>query len=212
MSKLDYNHQESWSFISGEMQSPIHIKTENLIPVDCRNDNTLSLIIDEDIDQVLDNGHSLEVKAHGEAKINGRYFKLLQFHFHTPSEHLIDEEQYPIEIHFVTESSDGRLAVIAVMGVLGEENPALTQMFADLENHVTCRNEAVHALLPKEMNRYYHYLGSLTIPPLTENVEWYILKETVSLSKLQLEKFESYYQGNNRDIQCLCHRVVEVKD
>lgn len=55
---------------------------------------------------------------------------------------------------------------------------------------------------------YYHYLGSLTTPPLSENVEWYVMKNSVEVSKAQIEAFQSYYNSNNRDIQPLNERLI----
>ncbi|MDU5950016.1 MAG: carbonic anhydrase family protein, partial [Paenibacillus macerans] len=65
-------------------------------------------------------------------------------------------------------------------------------------------------LLPAHLS-YYHYLGSLTTPPLTENVEWYILTEPVELSQEQLNEFYKYYDNNHRDIQELNDRKVFMK-
>jgi diphthamide synthase (EF-2-diphthine--ammonia ligase) len=62
-------------------------------------------------------------------------------------------------------------------------------------------------LLPRKLG-YYHYLGSLTTPPLTQNVEWYVLKQPVSLSAEQLATLRKHYPRNNRSIQPLNGRPV----
>ena len=60
--------------------------------------------------------------------------------------------------------------------------------------------------LPKG-KAYYHYLGSLTTPPLTENVEWYVLQEPVSLAPSQIDQFRARYAHNNRKLQELNGRA-----
>lgn len=55
---------------------------------------------------------------------------------------------------------------------------------------------------------YYHYIGSLTTPPLSENVEWYVMKNPVEVSKAQIETFNKYYDSNNRKVQKLNGRSV----
>ncbi len=69
---------------------------------------------------------------------------------------------------------------------------------------------SVRNLLPQTLN-YYHYLGSLTTPPLTENVEWYILTEPVEISQKQIDAFNQYYEDNNRNIQDKGQRKVYLK-
>ncbi|MBU1607030.1 MAG: carbonic anhydrase family protein, partial [Alphaproteobacteria bacterium] len=37
---------------------------------------------------------------------------------------------------------------------------------------------------------YYHYLGSITTPPCTEGVRWYVLKHTYAVNKKQVDKLQ----------------------
>ncbi|MET0122341.1 MAG: carbonic anhydrase family protein, partial [Candidatus Thiodiazotropha sp. 6PLUC9] len=56
---------------------------------------------------------------------------------------------------------------------------------------------------------YYRFNGSLTTPPCTEGVEWYVMKSIQSVSKQQLDKFvEIMAHDNNRPIQPLNARIV----
>ncbi|EUJ16880.1 eukaryotic-type carbonic anhydrase family protein [Listeria aquatica FSL S10-1188] len=161
------------------------------------------------VDEV-DNGHSIQVDDTGSAVIDGRNFDLQQFHFHAKSEHTVDGNHYPIEVHFVNQAQDGRLAVVAVFFKEGKENAA----FQDVLNNIKKGKKAdvsnpieVTQMIPTNKT-YYHYIGSLTTPPLSENVEWYVMKNPVEVSKAQIETFNKYYDSNNRKVQKLNGRSV----
>lgn len=213
VSHFTYDHQEEWEFVSGKMQSPINIVTSKLIDYEGTD---LALSYDQVGTSIEDNGHSIQVGLRGTAEINDRTFTLSQVHFHAESEHTIDGKHFPLEGHFVHQAQDGRIAVIGVMFAAGEENKAFGQILdaakanAKGEKGITIDNLDIGQLLPAHLG-YYHYLGSLTTPPLTENVEWYILTEPVELSQKQLNEFYKYYDHNHRDIQELNDRKVFVK-
>ena len=198
---LDYGNQDEWTFESGEMQSPINIETgaaEAMV-----EDGSLTLDYAEEIIDVVDNG---------QATIAGRSFELTQFHLHSPSEHTLDGEYFPIELHFVHKAQDGRLAVIAVFFKEGTENAAFQSILDDVKANEESTVASglslnVAELLPANKS-YYHYLGSLTTPPLTENVEWYVMANPVEVSAEQIAAFNEYYQGNNREVQPLGERSV----
>ena len=66
-------------------------------------------------------------------------------------------------------------------------------------------------LFPENPNKYYHYVGSLTTPPCSENVKWYILKEIMSLDAQQLEAFRANHKNNFRPIQEMNGRYLEAR-
>ena len=166
---LDYGNQDEWTFESGEMQSPINIETgaaEAMV-----EDGSLTLDYAEEIIDVVDNGHSIEMEDGGQATIAGRSFELTQFHLHSPSEHTLDGEYFPIELHFVHKAQDGRLAVIAVFFKEGTENAAfqaIWMMCRRTKNQRCERPQPERCRTASSQQSYYHYLGSLTTPPLTE--------------------------------------------
>ncbi|WP_334074596.1 MULTISPECIES: carbonic anhydrase family protein [Paenibacillus] len=210
---FSYDHQEEWEFVSGKMQSPINIVTSKAVKY---KGSDLTLKYDKVGTSVVDDGHSIQVGLRGTAEIDDRTFSLKQVHFHAVSEHTINGKHYPLEGHFVHESQDGRKAVIGVMFKAGKANKAFQQILdaakanAKGEKGVKIDKLDIQKLLPTHLS-YYHYLGSLTTPPLTENVEWYILKETVELSQKQLDEFYQYYDDNHRNLQKLNGRTVFIK-
>jgi len=210
-SKLDYDHQERWQVAHGMAQSPIDIVTRTAVPASGDEPQALQLTHTvTPVEAVEDNGHAVEVETHHpEAMLRGRHFTLTQFHFHAQSEHTIDGKHYPLEGHFVFKAQDGRLAVIGVMYAAGQANPVIQTVLGDLAGHKTPNHQDIDiaALLPKQRG-YYHYLGSLTTPPLTENVEWYVLQTPVTMSEAQLGAFRSHYRHNNRNVQPLNGRPL----
>ena len=119
-----------------------------------------------------------------------------------------------LEIHFVHQSEDKSLAVIAVMVNEGEANPALAPV---VEKKLTVGQKEklaqpidIKALMPKEMARF-RLNGSLTTPPCSENVAWTIFKSPIQASKAQITAIEEMEGKNNRPTQPLNHRDVEVE-
>jgi len=198
---FSYSDQASWRFESGQSQSPMAINSSDALPV--AEEGGLKLDYPDNVISTDDNSHSIQVNNNGAAIINGRHFSLAQFHFHAPSEHTLDGKSYPLESHFVHRAQNGRLAVVGVFYVEGKENPAFDNVLKSIKKGGVNEKPGqipVNGLLP-ENRSYYHYLGSLTTPPLTENVEWYVLSTPVEVSAQQVAEFKRYYDGNNRALQ-----------
>ena len=145
--------------------------------------------------------------------VNGQEYELVQFHFHTPSEHTSNEEAYGMELHLVHQNQEGEYAVVGVFIEEGQENPLLATIFNNLpsENGTkTVDDVTLNALdlLPPERS-YWSYNGSLTIPPCTEGVSWYVLDTAIEVSEEQMNQFADLYTVNARPIQPLNERQVE---
>ena len=156
--------------------------------------------------KIVNNGHTIQVNVPNGSKIriDGKPFDLLQFHFHRPSEEHIDGKPSAMVVHFVHKSPEGELAVLAVMLREGNENPGIKTLWTHAPKAEG--PEAVpdgvmfnpSNLLPKEMD-FFHYDGSLTTPPCTEKVKFYILKTQVNIAKEQVTDFP--FKMNARPIQ-----------
>ncbi len=204
----------------GKRQSPIDIQTQskNLGISDAGiflNYNDVNL-------DILNNGHTIQVNISGnnEALINGKKYKLLQFHFHAPSEHTINGNPIQMEAHLVHIAADGELAVIGVLMKEGiENNSFISKIFDNMptdahkgHNRVQTNKLKVNTtdILPTSKD-HWHYMGSLTTPPCTQIVEWFLLKEPISISPTQLAQFHKLYNGNARPVQELNKRVILEK-
>ncbi|NCT41107.1 MAG: carbonate dehydratase [Alphaproteobacteria bacterium] len=164
---------------------------------------------------VENNGHTVQVnfEAGSGFRAYGKDFSLLQAHFHTPSEHYIDGAPYPMEAHFVHRAEDGALGVVAVMFKVGEANPTIEGIWQNVPAVGVAKavsGVAINArdLMPADMG-YYAYEGSLTMPPCSEGVKWFVVKEPITLSAKQLTAFQAVFPVNARPIQDLGGRVVK---
>jgi carbonic anhydrase len=124
-------------------------------------------------------------------RVGGKQYELKQFHFHRPSEENISGHAFEVEAHLVHADSDGNLAVVAVLLNKGGDNPLIHKLWNDLpkEKEKEVR-ETVHIditqLLPASRS-YYTFPGSLTTPPCSENVNWFVLKQPVTISGDEIE-------------------------
>jgi len=145
--------------------------------------------------------------------LDGIRYKLLQFHFHAPSEEKIDGVAYPMEAHLVHQNADGKLAVVAVLLTEGRPNAALDPVFKNLPQTEGSKktlgaNFNAIELLP-EARSYFSYVGSLTTPPCSEGVRWQVLEQPVEVSKAQIAVFRKLYNMNARPVRPLNDRQVE---
>lgn len=170
---------------------------------------------------VTNNGHTIQVNygAGSTMKINGKTYKLLQFHFHSPSEYELEGSQTAMEAHFVHQAADGELAVVGVMLVAGKENATLQKI---LDKMPAAEGSSAAAgtinggdLMPAKRD-FYSYNGSLTTPPCSEGVKWYVLSTPVEISDAQVAQFRALsiflddkeFVGNARPVQKLNGRQL----
>jgi carbonic anhydrase len=161
----------------------------------------------------LDNGHTIQVNVPpgSELRLNGRAYRLKQFHFHEPSEHHVDSRTYPMELHLVHQDVNGHVVVIAVLVETGSPNQPLAQLWTMLPTKVG-EQGAEHAFNPRGLlpssTHHFSYHGSLTTPPCTEGVQWIVLRDPITMSAEQIAQFLSVIGHNARGIQPLHGRKV----
>ncbi|EKO3376623.1 carbonic anhydrase [Vibrio fluvialis] len=165
------------------------------------------------VTSLTNNGHTLQASVSGNntLSLDSKTFTLQQFHFHTPSENLIKGHQYPLEAHFVNADAEGNLAVLAVMFEVGKENSALSQLTQTLpkkgQSQLLSNAFPVNDLIPR-LNDYYRFNGSLTTPPCSEGVRWFVLKQPQVLSAQQDQSLMQVMGHNNRPVQPHHARVI----
>jgi len=202
---------DGFSDCGGKAQSPIDIVTKNskkgadlVSPKFSYGKSNVAII---------NNSHTVQFNVSGDNMVNlkGKDYKMLQFHYHALSEHTIDGKYYPIEVHFVHQHSATDFAVLGVMFVEGKEN-ALFKKY--LDKFPTEKGEYnsedtidLMGLFPDDKS-YFNYDGSLTTPPCSEVVNWYVLQTPVTASKEQIEQFSKILDNNYRPIQALEGRAI----
>lgn len=145
--------------------------------------------------------------------LSGVRWDLLQFHWHTPSEHELEGRDTPLEMHLVhSRVPDGALLVLAVFMERGRRNRALEPMFEELPDEANETREVsgvrLPALLPHERESF-RYSGSLTTPPFSEPVRFVVFADPISLSRRQIGAFQELFpDGNSREVQPLNGREV----
>ncbi len=200
----DYSNVKGWGeenpmCAEGTSQSPINIVSSSAKPVNNPAHLDVSKIM---VASKVEHG-SVEFNR-GFIQIDETKYMLKGLHFHAPTEHTIDGKQYDLEGHFVHSTASGDLAVIGVMFKVGAENPVIKDI---LENNLKVN---ASALIPAGSG-YFNYSGSLTTPPCSEPVNWFVMKNVLEVSQEQVDAFKEILGApkTNRPLQNLNGRVVE---
>nr|WP_172424651.1 carbonic anhydrase family protein [Pseudomonas sp. A46] len=201
---------------TGQMQSPVNIDWRE---VTSRSVDSDALRVDYQVlpMEVLNNGHSIQAKPMGETGLSymGRHYRLMQFHFHTPSEHQFDQREYPMEMHLVHQADDGGLLVLGVMIEQGEANDELADLW-DVLPEEEGGEARLGLLMAPQLQRllpatghHLFYDGSLTTPPCTEGVKWVLYEQPIQLSASQIQRFRELFPDNHRPARALDGREVD---
>ena len=144
-------------------------------------------------------------------------YKLVQFHFHTPSEHAREGERYAMEVHLVHKNASGNLAVVGILLKRGVQNPTLEKILNNASQQLnkvnSVKDVSVNAvdLLP-DNHQLFHYSGSLTTPPCSENVNWFVMKSPIEVSDSQVDRFVKLIGKNARPLQGMHWRMMLVSE
>jgi carbonic anhydrase len=166
------------------------------------------------------NGHTIEVHVKPGSYIvaGGVRYELLQFHFHHPSEEAVKGKMSDLSVHLVHKSADGSLAVVAVRmrEDAGTPNAVLAALWPHMPKTAGASEKVTEmvsagGLLPADRG-YWTYMGSLTTPPCTEGVRWFVFEQELSLSRDQLRAFVALYRMNTRGLQEAHGRRIEANE
>ncbi|PIA37307.1 hypothetical protein AQUCO_03000123v1 [Aquilegia coerulea] len=144
---------------------------------------------------IKNRGHDIMLRWVGGAgtiHINNTEYVLKQCHWHAPSEHTFNGKRYALEVHMVHESADKKVAVVGITYIIGRPDTFLTELMEHIGPIVHTDNEErpVGVLNPRDIKmgsrKYYRYIGSLTVPPCTEDVVWTIVQKVRTVSRKQL--------------------------
>jgi carbonic anhydrase len=168
---------------------------------------------------IIDNGHSIQANVDPGSFLNvgNERYELVQLHFHHPSEERVNGKSFEMDAHLVHRDAMGKLAVVAVLINSGEQNAVIETLWDHLpkakEVEDTPKGVRLNpaALIPVN-HGYFTYTGSLTTPPCTEGVRWFVLKSPRMLSKPEIATFAARYPNNARPVQQLNGRQVRASN
>jgi carbonic anhydrase len=164
------------------------------------------------------NSHTVVVHVNPGSYIvaGGTRYNLIQYEFRTPSEEAVKGKLTDMSVQFLHKSADGQMAILAVRLTENQDAPnaVLATLFSQLPRkagETTKISEMVNpgGLLPSERG-YWTYMGSLTTPPCTEGVRWFVFQEPVTLSRTQLHNYTSIFHMNTRPLQDAHGRQIEA--
>lgn len=207
----------------GTLQSPVNILTQ----ASEGEQHQISFRFDGTIDKVENLGHTvqLDLRPGTLTVLDTVTYEFKQLHFHTPGEHLIDGMTFPMEMHMVNtlkypehNTKAPQYLVIGVLFKMGNPNRFIEEFISLIPNHEHETTDAhdhkihlpdlfQHPVVP-ENTHFYHYEGSLTTPPYTESVSWFVLQEVQEASPEEIEKINQIEGNNARHIQALFGRHI----
>lgn len=175
-------------------------------------------------------GHAVQVSFSkgypGRLLIGKDVYPLVQLHFHTPSEHIVVTDKHPAgkqyagELHFVHQRGDGRLAVLGILldeSLHAADNPILKKILENTPQKHDSYNQSgaglsldPSKLIPVESEHVFTYAGSLTTPPCSEGVSWYVVSEPLRVSTAQIRQLGELFPSNSRIVQNTTARTVEI--
>jgi carbonic anhydrase len=192
----------------GDQQSPIDLRDAIRASVD-----RLRISWPPQPFEIVNNGHTIQANAApgGALATGGQQFTLAQFHFHTPSEHAVAGKRTAMEAHFVHTQPGGRIAVVGVLMAPGRRHEG----FADIirvaprqEGHARLQKPLdPHTFLP-QIKALYRYEGSLTTPPCSEVVDWFVLGDPIQVAQTDIDAFKGLFSMNARPLQPVNRRYL----
>lgn len=199
---------------SGKEQSPIDIRGAHL-------DKALQPVEFHYVSggmTLVNNGHTIQVTPPAGSYIvaGGVRYDLVQFHFHHPGEEAVKGRLPDMSLHLVHKSADGKIAVVAVRLNEGNGNAVLAALWPHLPQTVGATDKMTESMSPAGLlptdRGYWTYEGSLTAPPCTEGVRWFVFEQQVEISRDQLKAFNALYKVNSRMLQAPHGRKIEASE
>ena len=209
---------------SGKEQSPIDIQRAQQAQLPTlRFDSKIG-----PLKYLVNNGRTIRVNYHDAPgagslmMVGDKPYQLTQFHFHHPSEEYVHGKPFAMVVHLMYQSGNGEVVGVAVLLKSGRPNATIAQLwqhmprteskvltdFSHEEQEIAQVDINPAGLLPNDV-AYYTYMGSLSAPPCTEGIRWYVLKTPVEISAKQIEAFAQLYPHDVRPLQRLNGRAVQ---
>lgn len=212
----DENGEDNWGMLSsdyklcdsGTSQSPVQIGHTRLakLPLLTTHYGTAPTNIRYD-------SHGMKAAFEGASSLQEgkNIYQLRYVSFHMPSEHMVGDSFYPLEMEWFHQNLKGEWLAVSVFVEKGLMNKAVDPLIAALPKNPgqdASLSWDISDMLPMKSG-YYAYTGSLTSPPCTEGVEWRVLKTPLQFSPVQLEALARHIGRNARSTQPIYLRNIQ---
>jgi carbonic anhydrase len=211
--KLDPAYQ---ACSKGHEQSPIDIHgarlNKNLQPIEFHYmaasvelENTGSLIV-------------AHVKPGSYIVANGERYELQQFEFHHPSESAVNGKLTDMDVELLHKNSEGKMAIVEIRMALdrGSPNAVLAMLWPHLPKTAGAKEQVTDMVNPRGFlpadRGYWTYMGSLSTPPCTEGVRWFVFENEIAVSLEQIRAFTYLFRLNSRPLQDTHGRKIEANE
>lgn len=194
---------------SGTKQSPVDIDetvtNPKLLPIRFHYKSDDSII--------TNTGHTIQAAfpQGNYVEIDGERYDLKQLEVHAPSEHKVSGIPYDLELQLLHRSVEGQVAIVSVLFEEGAESKALRPIWKNMPQEIGDAPEPVEinpgTFIP-DRRLFYTYSGSLTSPPCTEGVRWFIMATPDIVSSKQVDQLVATIAFNARPVQALRGRKV----
>ncbi len=161
----------------------------------------------------INTGHAIQeqVNPGNYVTFMGQRYELKQFHFHSPSEHTITGQSFPMEVHLVHQDEANNFLVVGLVFKEGERNELMDALpsFRKQRGEDPYGDPIDYNDLITDRGDYFLYNGSLTTPPCTEGVQWVVIKKPIIASAEQIQHYHDLLGfDNNRPVQPRNSRLI----
>lgn len=195
---------------TGKSQSPVNLKWSKPI-----SDNPIKFSYGPSQAQIENTGYTYRLRftASNTILFKGETYILEKLEVRSPTEHTLSGNSLPMELQLYHKTSSGlKTAILSLIVIEGKQAPWFDEIWAQAKNVQPGQTSTMFNVNPSVIippaKTHYHYVGSLTHPPCSEGVDWFIYNTPLQLSREQIAAFRSSYNDNNRKVQPLNDRKV----
>jgi len=142
----------------------------------------------------------------------------VQVEFHHPGESAVNGKLTDMDVELLHKSSDGKMAVVEILMAMdrGSPNAVLAMLWPHLPPKAGTSEKVAEMVnpggfLPPDRG-YWTYMGSLSAPPCTEGVRWFVFENPITVSLDQLRSFSFIFRVNSRTVQDTHGRRIEANE
>ena len=113
------------------------------------------------------------------------------------SEHTVKGEHYPLELQFFHTDTNQNIVIASVFVKAGEENSEFDKIIKnipDVNDTKNISNLDLYSLFPESIE-YWYYIGTTTNTPV-KKCRWFIMKNTIEVSKSQIKAIQDIIGKN----------------